>query len=29
VLEKLGFVRDGENLDGDVGVVWRFRLDRP
>ena len=28
VLEKLGFVRDGENLDGDVGVVWRFRLDR-
>ena len=29
VLEKSGFVRDGENLDGDVGVVWRFRLDRP
>ena len=29
VLEKLGFARDGENLDGDVGVVWRFRLDRP
>ena len=29
VLEKLGFTRDGENLDGDVGVVWRFRLDRP
>ena len=28
VLEKSGFVRDGENLDGDVGVVWRFRRDR-
>ena len=28
VLEKLGFARDGENLDGDVGIVWRFRLDR-
>ena len=28
VLEKTGFARDGENLDGDVGVVWRFRLDR-
>ena len=28
VLEKFGFVRDGENLDGDVGVVWRFRRDR-
>jgi ribosomal-protein-alanine N-acetyltransferase len=29
VLEKLGFAHDGENLDGDVGLVWRFRLDRP
>ena len=29
VLEKLGFARDGENLDGDVGFVWRWRLDRP
>ena len=29
VLEKSGFARDGENLDGDVGVVWRFRIDRP
>ncbi len=29
VLEKSGFVRDGENLDGDVGVVWRFRIGRP
>ena len=28
VLENNGFVRDGENLDGDVGVVWRFRLER-
>jgi RimJ/RimL family protein N-acetyltransferase len=28
VLEKVGFARDGENLDGDVGLVWRFRLDR-
>lgn len=28
VLEKSGVVRDGENLDGDVGVVWRFRRDR-
>lgn len=28
VLEKTGFARDGENLDGDVGAVWRFRLDR-
>jgi len=29
VLEKLGFERDGNNFDGDVGLVWRFRLDRP
>jgi RimJ/RimL family protein N-acetyltransferase len=29
VLEKAGFGRDGESLDGDVGVVWRFCLDRP
>jgi RimJ/RimL family protein N-acetyltransferase len=29
VLEKSGFQRDGESLDGDVGVVWRFCLDRP
>ena len=29
VLEHNGFVHDGENLDGDVGVVWRFRLERP
>lgn len=28
VLEKSGFGRDGENLDGDVGEVWRFRRDR-
>jgi RimJ/RimL family protein N-acetyltransferase len=28
VLEKTGFSRRGENLDGDVGVVWRFELDR-
>jgi ribosomal-protein-alanine N-acetyltransferase len=28
VLEKAGFVRDGESLDGDVGAVWRFRRDR-
>ena len=28
VLEKSGFVRDGENLDGDVGAVWRFAIDR-
>ena len=28
VLEKSGFGRDGESLDGDVGVVWRFRLER-
>jgi RimJ/RimL family protein N-acetyltransferase len=28
VLEKLGFDRDGNNFDGDVGLVWRFRLDR-
>ena len=29
VLENNGFLRDGENLDGDVGVVWRFRRERP
>jgi ribosomal-protein-alanine N-acetyltransferase len=29
VLEKSGLRREGENLDGDVGVVWRFCLDRP
>ena len=29
VLEKSGFVRDGENLEGDVGVVWHFRRPRP
>lgn len=28
VLQKAGFDRDGENLDGDVGVVWRFCRDR-
>jgi hypothetical protein len=28
VLEKSAFVRDGDNLDGDVGLVWRFRVDR-
>lgn len=28
VLEKNGFARDGDNLDGDIGVVWRFRLER-
>ena len=28
VLEKSGFVRDGETRDGDVGVVWRYRRDR-
>ena len=29
VLEKLGLDRDGTSFDGDVGLVWRFRLDRP
>jgi len=29
VLEKLGFDRDGNNFDGDAGLVWRFRLNRP
>ena len=28
VLEKAGFARDGENLDGDAGLGWRFRIDR-
>jgi RimJ/RimL family protein N-acetyltransferase len=28
VLEKSGFHRDGETLDGDVGLVWRYRRDR-
>jgi len=28
VLQKAGFHRDGENLDGDVGVVWRFWRNR-
>lgn len=28
VLEKAGFVRDGEVVDDDVGAAWRFRLDR-
>jgi len=28
VLEKTGFARVGESLDGDVNMVWRFRLDR-
>jgi len=25
VLEKTGFVRDGDGLDEDVGLVWRWR----
>lgn len=29
VLEKSGFVRDGEGLDPEVGTVWRYRLARP
>ena len=29
VLEKSGFAREGEDLDGDVGHVWRFRTERP
>jgi ribosomal-protein-alanine N-acetyltransferase len=28
VLEKTGFVRDGEHTEEDVGRVWRWRLDR-
>jgi [ribosomal protein S5]-alanine N-acetyltransferase len=28
VLEKAGFVHDGDVADDDVGTVWRFRLDR-
>lgn len=28
VLEKTGFVRDGEYTDEEVGPVWRWRLDR-
>ena len=28
VLEKTGFAHDGEHRDGDVGIVWRFRLNR-
>jgi RimJ/RimL family protein N-acetyltransferase len=28
VLAKNGFYRDGENLDGDVGVVWRLCINR-
>lgn len=28
VLEKVGFVRDGEAPDEAVGTAWRFRLDR-
>lgn len=27
VLEKCGFVRDGEAMDPDEGPVWRWRLD--
>jgi ribosomal-protein-alanine N-acetyltransferase len=29
VLEKAGFVHDGEVPDVQVGRAWRFRLDRP
>jgi RimJ/RimL family protein N-acetyltransferase len=29
VLEKAGFVRDGERIDAEVGPLWRWRLDRP
>ena len=29
VLEKAGFVHDGEVRDEEVGKAWRFRLDRP
>ncbi|MGH2942609.1 MAG: GNAT family N-acetyltransferase [Solirubrobacteraceae bacterium] len=28
VLEKNGFVREGEHVDGALGRVWRWRLDR-
>jgi RimJ/RimL family protein N-acetyltransferase len=28
VLEKAGFVRDGERLDAEVGPLWRWRRDR-
>lgn len=28
VLEKAGFVHDGEVADDEVGPAWRFRLDR-
>ena len=28
VLEKNGFARDGEHVDDDDGVVWRFALPR-
>ena len=28
VLEKAGFVREGEARDDEVGTAWRFRLDR-
>jgi RimJ/RimL family protein N-acetyltransferase len=28
VLEKTGFVLDGEHTDKEVGPVWRWRLDR-
>lgn len=28
VLERAGFRRDGEIIDGDVGAIWRWRLAR-
>jgi ribosomal-protein-alanine N-acetyltransferase len=29
VLQRAGFTRDGERIDANVGVVWRWRLQRP
>jgi hypothetical protein len=28
LLEEAGFVPDGDDLDGDIGLVWRLRVDR-
>jgi ribosomal-protein-alanine N-acetyltransferase len=29
VLEKIGFVSEGEVPDAQIGTAWRFRIDRP
>jgi RimJ/RimL family protein N-acetyltransferase len=29
VLEKAGFTRDAEPIDGELGALWRWRLERP